>query len=141
MKALRKAECRFVREIGVGLAPCVRTTMPLAQHPTCGVTPVRPLLVHHQVAAFLRTQHDNLDKAQLGELLGHHDDFALAVMHAWIDSEPSMTGQAIDQSLRRLLGGFRLPGEAQKIDRIMEKFAEVRAGGSAYGGGGRCWPE
>jgi hypothetical protein len=27
-----------------------------------------------------------------------------------------------------LLGGFRLPGEAQKIDRIMEKFAEV--GGS-----------
>jgi hypothetical protein len=26
---------------------------------------------------------------------------------------------------RRLLGGFRLPGEAQKIDRIMEKFAEV----------------
>jgi hypothetical protein len=30
--------------------------------------------------------------------------------------------------LRRLLGGFRLPGEAQKIDRIMEKFAEVRWG-------------
>lgn len=84
---------------------------------------------HTQVAAFLRAQHDNLDKTQLGELLGHHDDFALAVMHAWIDSEPSMGGQAIDQSLRRLLGGFRLPGEAQKIDRIMEKFAEV------------CWGE
>jgi Sec7-like guanine-nucleotide exchange factor len=79
-----------------------------------------------QVAAFLRTQSDHLDKAQLGELLGHHEDFAIAVMHAWVDSEPSMAGQAIDQSLRRLLGGFRLPGEAQKIDRIMEKFAEVR---------------
>ncbi|WIA18888.1 hypothetical protein OEZ85_003561 [Tetradesmus obliquus] len=76
------------------------------------------------VAAFLRAQSDQLDKAQLGELLGHHEDFAIAVMHGWIDSEPSMAGQAIDQSLRRLLGGFRLPGEAQKIDRIMEKFAE-----------------
>lgn len=81
-----------------------------------------------QVASFLRSQHDNLDKAQLGELLGHHDDFAIAVMHAWIDSEPSMAGQAVDQSLRRLLAGFRLPGEAQKIDRIMEKFAEVGTG-------------
>ncbi|WIA39187.1 hypothetical protein OEZ86_005312 [Tetradesmus obliquus] len=76
------------------------------------------------VAAFLRAQSDQLDKAQLGELLGHHEEFAIAVMHGWIDSEPSMAGQAIDQSLRRLLGGFRLPGEAQKIDRIMEKFAE-----------------
>lgn len=25
---------------------------------------------------------------------------------------------------RRFLSGFRLPGEAQKIDRLMEKFAE-----------------
>ena len=25
---------------------------------------------------------------------------------------------------RRFLAGFRLPGEAQKIDRLMEKFAE-----------------
>lgn len=81
-----------------------------------------------QVASFLRNQHDQLDKAHLGELLGHHEDFAIAIMHAWIDSEPSMTSQAIDQALRRLLGGFRLPGEAQKIDRIMEKFAEVRIG-------------
>ena len=26
-------------------------------------------------------------------------------------------------ALRRFLDGFRLPGEAQKIDRLMEKFA------------------
>lgn len=74
----------------------------------------------------MRTNQGSLDKAQIGELLGHHEDFAIAVMHAWIDGEPSMTGQAIDQSLRKMLAGFRLPGEAQKIDRIMEKFAEVR---------------
>lgn len=78
------------------------------------------------MAAFLRMQHDALDRAALGELLGHHEDFAVAVMHAWVDGEASMAGTALDQALRRLLGGFRLPGEAQKIDRIMEKFAEVR---------------
>ena len=34
-------------------------------------------------------------------------------------------GQCIAPSLRRrYLDGFRLPGEAQKIDRLMEKFAE-----------------
>jgi brefeldin A-inhibited guanine nucleotide-exchange protein len=26
--------------------------------------------------------------------------------------------------LKRLLSGFRLPGEGQKVDRIMEKFGE-----------------
>ena len=26
-------------------------------------------------------------------------------------------------AIRLFLGGFRLPGEAQKIDRLMEKFA------------------
>ena len=31
---------------------------------------------------------------------------------------------AADHAIRALLAGFRLPGEAQKIDRIMEKFAE-----------------
>ena len=29
-----------------------------------------------------------------------------------------------DEAIRAFLNGFRLPGEAQKIDRIMEKFAE-----------------
>eukprot|EP00879_Flechtneria_rotunda_P005150 GHRR01005432.1.p1 GENE.GHRR01005432.1~~GHRR01005432.1.p1 ORF type:complete len:1373 (+),score=543.66 GHRR01005432.1:373-4491(+) len=76
------------------------------------------------VASFLRAQYNQLGKAQLGDFLGHHDDFTVSVMHVWIDSEPSMSGQSIDQALRRLLGSFRLPGEAQKIDRIMEKFAE-----------------
>jgi Sec7-like guanine-nucleotide exchange factor len=91
------------------------------------------------VAAFLRSQQDQLDKTQLGELLGHHEDFPIGVMHAWVDSEPSMAGEPIDQCLRRLLGSFRLPGEAQKIDRIMEKFAEVGSGGGGQqGAGGGC---
>ena len=46
------------------------------------------------------------------------------VMHAWIDGE-QYGDLPIDDALRALLAQFRLPGEAQKIDRIMEKFAEV----------------
>lgn len=45
------------------------------------------------------------------------------VMHAYIDLD-RYAGLTIDNALRRLLAGFRLPGESQKIDRIMEKFAE-----------------
>ena len=78
-----------------------------------------------QVAEFLRRQADQLDKSQLGELFGHHSDFCIAVMHAWIDGD-DYRGMPIDLALRHLLDQFRLPGEAQKIDRIMEKFAEVR---------------
>ncbi|RWW71365.1 hypothetical protein BHE74_00020898 [Ensete ventricosum] len=34
------------------------------------------------------------------------------------------SGLEFDTAIREFLKGFRLPGEAQKIDRIMEKFAE-----------------
>ena len=34
------------------------------------------------------------------------------------------TGVWFVDALRQFLAGFRLPGEAQKIDRIMLKFAE-----------------
>lgn len=35
------------------------------------------------------------------------------------------TGLPLDGALRRLLREFKLPGEAQQIDRIMEKFADT----------------
>ena len=47
----------------------------------------------------------------------------MAVMHAYIDSM-DFKGLLFDKAIRECLKGFRLPGEAQKIDRIMEKFAE-----------------
>eukprot|EP01025_Chloroclados_australasicus_P067500 TRINITY_DN933_c0_g1_i4.p1 TRINITY_DN933_c0_g1~~TRINITY_DN933_c0_g1_i4.p1 ORF type:complete len:1131 (-),score=129.64 TRINITY_DN933_c0_g1_i4:406-3798(-) len=43
-------------------------------------------------------------------------------MHAFIDAE-SYQDVTIDVALRTLLGKFKIPGEAQKIDRISEKFA------------------
>lgn len=33
-------------------------------------------------------------------------------------------GMRFDDAIRHYLSGFRLPGEAQKIDRMMEKFSE-----------------
>nr|GMD32210.1 brefeldin A-inhibited guanine nucleotide-exchange protein 5 [Ipomoea batatas] len=74
------------------------------------------------VAQFLRST-SNLDKAMIGDYLGQHEEFPLAVMHAYVDSM-NFSGMKFDMAIREFLRGFRLPGEAQKIDRIMEKFAE-----------------
>ena len=43
-------------------------------------------------------------------------------MYAYID-QLDFSGMDFVPGLRRFLEGFRLPGEAQKIDRLMEKFA------------------
>lgn len=74
------------------------------------------------VAHFLRTT-PGLDKAMIGDFLGQHEEFPLAVMHAFVDAM-NFAGMKFDSAIREFLKGFRLPGEAQKIDRIMEKFAE-----------------
>eukprot|EP01116_Phalansterium_solitarium_P005911 TRINITY_DN1816_c0_g1_i6.p1 TRINITY_DN1816_c0_g1~~TRINITY_DN1816_c0_g1_i6.p1 ORF type:complete len:1289 (-),score=563.21 TRINITY_DN1816_c0_g1_i6:393-4259(-) len=74
------------------------------------------------VAKFLRYT-EGLDKRQIGDFLGESDDFSKAVMHAFIDLF-SFKDMYIDLALRHFLYTFRLPGEAQKIDRLMEKFAE-----------------
>lgn len=44
-------------------------------------------------------------------------------MHAYVDAL-NFKGMDFGEAIRFFLQGFRLPGEAQKIDRIMEKFAE-----------------
>ena len=45
------------------------------------------------------------------------------MLHHYVDAM-DFTGMQFDDAIRLFLSGFRLPGEAQKIDRIMEKFAE-----------------
>lgn len=44
------------------------------------------------------------------------------VMYAYVDHF-DFKGIQFVAAIRLFLGGFRLPGEAQKIDRLMEKFA------------------
>ena len=66
--------------------------------------------------------NDRLDKTQVGEFLGEIDKFNREVMYAYVD-QMDFSGKDFVSALRTFLEGFRLPGEAQKIDRLMEKFA------------------
>ncbi|KAK7061698.1 protein transport protein sec71 [Favolaschia claudopus] len=74
------------------------------------------------VAHFLLST-DGLNKAMIGEYLGEGDDENVATMHAFVDSLEFKDTAFVD-ALRLFLQSFRLPGEAQKIDRFMLKFAE-----------------
>ncbi|KAJ1259956.1 hypothetical protein BS78_10G194900 [Paspalum vaginatum] len=74
------------------------------------------------VASFLRNT-GGLNATMIGDYLGERDDFPLKVMHAYVDAL-NFKGMDFGQAIRFFLQGFRLPGEAQKIDRIMEKFAQ-----------------
>ena len=74
------------------------------------------------IARFLIT-NDRLDKAALGEYLGEGDPQNVAIMHAFVDTMEFARRRFVD-ALRQFLQSFRLPGEAQKIDRFMLKFAE-----------------
>mmetsp|Transcript_3373 Transcript_3373/g.6295 ORF Transcript_3373/g.6295 Transcript_3373/m.6295 type:complete len:2294 (-) Transcript_3373:61-6942(-) len=78
------------------------------------------------VARYLLQNKDAFDKAQIGEYLGREkewqDGFALKVLRAYGDAL-DFKAMPFDDAIRYYLSGFRLPGEAQKIDRIMEVFA------------------
>ncbi|KAK7256643.1 hypothetical protein RIF29_30097 [Crotalaria pallida] len=74
------------------------------------------------IAAFLKDA-SGLNKTLIGDYLGEREELSLKVMHAYVDSF-DFQGIEFDEAIRAFLQGFRLPGEAQKIDRIMEKFAE-----------------
>lgn len=93
-----------------------------------------------EVALFLLVNKDKLDKTQIGEVLGKEPDsafvkdegvdaeqggkgFFVRILHHYVDAL-EFTDLLFDDAIRLYLSGFRLPGEAQKIDRIMEKFAE-----------------
>ena len=74
------------------------------------------------VASFI-LQTESLNKAMIGEYLGEGEPQNVAIMHAFVDSMDFTRRRFVD-ALRQFLQSFRLPGEAQKIDRFMLKFAE-----------------
>lgn len=93
-----------------------------------------------EVALFFITNKDKLDKTQMGEALGREPrdaflkdvnieadkggpGFWFRILHYYAECL-DFRGLRFDEAIRLFLAGFRLPGEAQKIDRIMEKFAE-----------------
>ena len=74
------------------------------------------------IASFL-LHTERLDKAMLGEYLGEGDAENIEIMHHFVDKMDFTKRRFVD-ALRSFLQHFRLPGEAQKIDRFMLKFAE-----------------
>lgn len=75
------------------------------------------------IARFLHTA-SGIDKKALGAFLGEPDSRSMLMMHAFIDAIDFTEIADFVKALRLLLSIFHLPGEAQKIDRIMEKFAD-----------------
>ncbi|EFA08188.1 cytohesin-1 isoform X1 [Tribolium castaneum] len=74
------------------------------------------------VAQFLH-KGEGLNKTAIGDYLGEKNDFNEKVLQAFVDLH-DFTDLILVQALRQFLWSFRLPGEAQKIDRMMECFAK-----------------
>ena len=74
------------------------------------------------VARFLYTAR-GLSKNVIGELLGDPKDFYLKVLDAFVHLF-DFKGMSFDHAIRLYLESFFLPGEAQKIGRILEAFSK-----------------
>lgn len=74
------------------------------------------------ISAFLY-RGEGLNKTAIGDYLGEKSPFHEQVLKAFVDLH-DFTDLIIVQALRQFLWSFRLPGEAQKIDRMMETFAQ-----------------
>ncbi|KAF5272843.1 hypothetical protein FQR65_LT00439, partial [Abscondita terminalis] len=75
------------------------------------------------VARFLISRK-GLSKQMIGEYLGHlQSPFCMAVLECFA-SELDLSGMQVDVALRKFQQHFRMPGEAQKIERLMEIFSQ-----------------
>lgn len=84
----------------------------------CGLLP-NPL-TPHAVARFFRTT-PNLDKSLVGEFLGSTKEFELQVLEAYLKTF-KMSSDFLGV-LRTFLESFKIPGEAQIIQRVLERFS------------------
>jgi len=66
---------------------------------------------------------EGLDKVALGVYISEKEDFNLEVLSCFTDLF-NFNGFTLDGALRYYLSHFRLVGEAQKVDRIMETFSK-----------------
>uniref|UniRef100_A0A3Q3XMD4 Uncharacterized protein n=1 Tax=Mola mola TaxID=94237 RepID=A0A3Q3XMD4_MOLML len=73
------------------------------------------------VAEFLYKE-EGLNKTAIGSFLGERQELHLETLKAFVGLH-EFSDLNLVQALRQFLWSFRLPGEAQKIDRMMEAFA------------------
>lgn len=63
-----------------------------------------------------------LDKHVIGDFLGDNKDLTISVLKAYTNMF-DFKGMNLERALRTFIDGFVLPGEAQKIARVLEDFA------------------
>ncbi len=78
---------------------------------------------HVQDVVEFLLHNEQLKKEAVGEYLGEGREYHVKVLEQFV-AKLEFDGMEFDIALRRFLLRFRLPGEAQKIDRIMEQFAQ-----------------
>jgi len=74
------------------------------------------------VAAFL-FNGEGLNKTSIGTYLGEKNDFNIQVLKKFVYLH-DFKSKSLVEALREFLWNFRLPGESQKIDRMMDCFAQ-----------------
>ncbi|KAM6966694.1 cytohesin-3-like isoform 1-T1 [Tautogolabrus adspersus] len=67
-------------------------------------------------------KEEGLNKTAIGNFLGEREEMNLEVLKSFVGLH-EFSDLNLVQALRQFLWSFRLPGEAQKIDRMMEAFA------------------
>ena len=73
-----------------------------------------------EIVSFLK-KTPNLDKTKIGEFLGADAPLSKDCLKEFIN-QYDLRGKEFVPSLRSVLLGFRLPGEGQVVDRVMENF-------------------
>ncbi|CRK90340.1 CLUMA_CG004014, isoform A [Clunio marinus] len=81
------------------------------------------LRIDAQDVAHFLYKGEGLNKTAIGDFLGEKNSFNEQVLKAFVELH-DFTNLILVQALRQFLWSFRLPGEAQKIDRMMECFAQ-----------------
>ncbi|KAL2242806.1 ARF guanine-nucleotide exchange factor GNL2 [Sesamum indicum] len=76
-----------------------------------------------QAYAYFFRYTPKLDKTIIGNYLGDPDAFHLQVLKEFTETF-EFAGMVLDTALRTYLETFRLPGESQKIQRVLEAFSD-----------------
>ncbi|KAG5493230.1 hypothetical protein GH5_01970 [Leishmania sp. Ghana 2012 LV757] len=118
---------QFSGDGGVGPTTTPPAAVAATATPTATITSDADASVVHtarRVAAFLQANEDYLDKMVLGDYFAKcfRRPSSRVVFEEWIGLH-SFAGKTLDEALRLFLGGFKLLGEAQVVDKTMELFA------------------
>lgn len=100
------------------------------QKPKTGITKIKEICDKANISSteaigeFLYQQRQNLDLESVGDYLSGPDDENKEALQAFTN-QLDFKGQSFVNGLRTFLKAFKLPGEAQKIDRLVERFSET----------------